>query len=61
MKPFVSSKIFGGKKYRYLTYEDTKTDARKRAKLRRLAGHKVRVTREKSPLGKIFYALWTRG
>ncbi len=61
MKPYTLSKVFGGKRYRWVTYEDTKVAANKRAKDARDMGFRVRITKEKSPLGKTYYALWQRG
>ena len=58
--PFVQYRVFDGKRYTYLSYEETKRDANSRARGIRSLGSRVRVTREVSPLGKVVYALWTR-
>lgn len=61
MKPFTMTKRLGGRTYRYATYEDTKSEANKRAAAYRKSGVRARVTKEKSPLGKVHYAIWLGG
>ena len=59
-QPFAGSRIFNGKKYSYLTYEDTKADAQKRAEHQREVGGLARVTKETSPHGHRMYVIWVR-
>ena len=54
------TQTFNGKRYTYLGYEDVKRDAEQRAKSIRSLGSKARVTKETSPLGKKYYAIWTK-
>ena len=57
-QPFAGSRVFAGRKYTYLTYEDTKRGAQKRAEYQRKVGGLARVTREVSPMGKVIYVVW---
>ena len=57
--PFQTSLTIEGKKYRYLTYEDTKPAARKRAAdHRKKFGSNARVIREVSDSGRVHYSVW---
>lgn len=61
--PFQTRIRIDGKQYNYLTYEDTKADAQRRAKQYREIhkGVGVRVLREKSKTtGRVHYSVWTR-
>ena len=60
MKPFTMYKNFSGKRFSYATYGDLVSDARRRAEYLRKLGFNVRVTKEKSMLGKIYYPVWKR-
>ena len=59
-QPFKATKKFGGKVYKYVTYEDTKSAAGSRADRYREHGGRARVTKEKSPMGRTYYAVWLR-
>ncbi len=61
-QPFTYSHMFGGKRYSYLIYEDTKAKAKQRANLyrRNTSRGLARITKEVSPLGKVIYAVWVR-
>lgn len=60
MKPFTMYKIIGGKRWSYASYGDTKAEASGLARHIRSLGYNVRVTKEKSPMGKIYYPIWQR-
>ena len=53
------TRVFGGKKYTFLYYRDTKEDAQAEAKKERKAGWKIRIVRQK--IGKrVYYDLFGR-
>lgn len=56
--PHKMYKKIDGRSYRYATYKDTKAQAVREAKQYREHYTSVRVTKEKSPLGKTYYAIW---
>ena len=59
--PFQSALVIGGKKYRYLTYEETKSAARTRAAAhRKSTGENARVIREVRDSGRVHYSIWVR-
>ena len=60
MKPFTMYKNFGGKRFSYATFGDLKSEAQRRAEDLRKLGFNVRITKEKSLLGKIYYPVWKR-
>jgi len=60
MKPMTMHKVINGERWSYANYRDTKTEARDVAKHVRQFGYNARITKEKSPMGKVYYAIWQR-
>ena len=59
--PFQSSLVIGGRRYRYLSYEDTKSAAKARASAhRKSTGDNARVIREVADSGRVHYSIWVR-